>query len=97
MTGVMRPRGQFVNDQTSVGEHEEFGAKHSDVIKLLNNLRSDFTRALCDFFIQTSRHDGNCQNAVAVVVFGNREYGYFSLVVACGNHGDFFKERQTLF
>ena len=51
VTGVVRSRSQFVNDQTSVGKYKEFCAEHADIIELLNDFGSDFTGAVGDVFV----------------------------------------------
>ena len=98
VTAVMWARRHFIDDQRTIGEHEEFYAQHADISKLLNHSQRCrlrfFGGGLGDIW---PGHGRRKQNPVSMYVFCNRINNCFAVGTTRCQYGNFICQWQHLF
>src|SRR5215204_4711381 len=90
MAGVVRPRGELVDQQLAIACQEKLDAKRPDVIERLCNAPCDLDRVTVNFLANDRRCERYIENMVGVRVLDNAEMGETTILAAGANDRNFF-------
>ena len=97
MAGIVRARGEFVDEEgAGVGE-EKFDGEQADETEFVGDANGESGSIFLDGERDAGRDDGEVEDVVTMLVFGDRKRGGVSEGVAGDNDGKFARVNDPLF